>query len=301
MFMSEAIIDAVRSRYGAVATSGLSSEQDGVRAVAEAFGYSHEELASIPAGANLGLSCGNPIALAGLREGETVVDLGSGGGLDVFLAASKVGPLGRAIGIDMTPEMIELARRNAAKLEGGASNVVFYQATIDQLPLGADTVDCVISNCVINLAPNKKAVFREIARVLKPGGRLAVSDIALKRPLPPEVREDVPAYVGCIAGAITVEEYRQGLLEVGFGQVMIVDSGADLNAYAQVEGQAGCCSPAMGGTAESETRSLPLANVGSCCGDGAGGELHGGLKELLARFNVNDYAASVKVFAVKPK
>jgi len=243
--MSEAIIDAVRSRYGAVAKSGLSSEQDGVRAVAEAFGYSQEELASIPAGANPGLSCGNPIALAGLREGETVVDLGSGGGLDVFLAASKVGPTGRAVGIDMTPEMIELARRNAAKLEGAVSNVEFYQATIDELPLCDGTVDCVISNCVINLAPDKKGVFREVARVLKPGGRLAVSDIALKRPLPPEVLDNVPAYVACIAGAITAEEYRQGLLEAGFGEVMIVDSGADLNAYAQVDGQAGCCSPAM--------------------------------------------------------
>jgi len=300
--MSESIIDAVRSRYGAVATSGLSSEQDGVRAVAEAFGYSQEELASIPAGANLGLSCGNPTALAGLREGETVVDLGSGGGLDVFLAASKVGPTGRAVGIDMTPEMIELARRNAAKLEGAASNVEFYQAIIDELPLSDGTVDCVISNCVINLAPDKKAVFREVARVLKPGGRLAVSDIALKRPLPPEVLDNVPAYVACIAGAITAEEYRQGLLEAGFGEVMIVDSGADLNAYAQVDGQAGCCSPAMDETVKSETRTLPLANAGaSCCGNGASGELSGGLKDLLARFNVNDYAASVKVFAVKPR
>jgi SAM-dependent methyltransferase len=299
--MSEAIIDAVRSRYGAAATSGLSSELDGVRAVAEAFGYSQEELASIPAGANLGLSCGNPIALAGLREGETVVDLGSGGGLDVFLAASKVGPTGRAVGIDMTPEMIELARRNAEKIEGGASNVEFYQATIDKLPLSDGAVDCVISNCVINLALDKNAVFREISRVLKPGGRLAVSDIALKQPLPPEVRDDVPAYVGCVAGAITLEEYRQGLREAGFGEVMIVDSGADLNAYAQVDGQAGYCSPAVDETAKSETQSLPLANAGSCCGNSLGGELHGGLKELFARFNVNDYAASVKVFAVKPR
>lgn len=297
--MSEVIIDAVRSRYGAVATSGLSSDQGGVQAVAEAFGYTREELASILAGANLGISCGNPIALARLREGETVVDLGSGGGLDVFLAASKVGPLGRAIGIDMTPEMIELARRNAAKLEGGASNVEFYQATIDKLPLSDGAVDCVISNCVLNLAPDKKAVFREVARVLKPGGRLAVSDIALKHPLPPEVRDDVPAYVACIAGAITAEEYRQGLIEAGFGEVLIVDSGADLNAYAQVEGQAGCCPPAMDESAGSKIQSLPPANAGSCCGDGAGGELHGGLKDLLARFNVNDYAASVKVFAVK--
>ncbi len=299
--MSEAIIDAVRSRYGAVATSGLSNEQGGVRAVAEAFGYTAEELAAIPAGANMGLSCGNPTAIAHLHEGETVVDLGSGGGLDVFLAATKVGPLGRAIGIDMTPEMIELARRNAEKLEGGASNIEFHLATIDNIPLSDSTVDCVISNCVINLAPDKRAVFHEIARVLKPGGRLAVSDIALKRPLPPEISGDISAYVGCIAGAVTMDEYRQGLLEAGFREVMIVDSGADLNAYAQVEGRAGCCSPAMDETAMAETNSLPLANVGSCCGPNAKVESRGGLKDLLARFNVNDYAASVKVFAVKSR
>lgn len=299
--MSETIIDAVRSRYGAVAVSGRSSERDGVRAVAEAFGYTPEELASIPAGANMGLSCGNPTATAHLREGETVVDLGSGGGLDIFLAAAKVGPSGRAIGIDMTPEMIELARRNAARLEGGAQNIEFHQATIDQLPLGAGTVDCVISNCVINLAPDKKAVFREIARVLKPGGRLAVSDIALKQSLPPEVSGDVLAYVGCIAGAITLEEYRQGLVEAGFSEVMILDSGADLNAYAKVENQSGCCSPAMSATSNSGDQTLPIAIASSCCDASAEEEPQGSLKDLLARYNVNEYAASVKVFAVKPK
>ncbi len=191
--------------------------------------------------------------MARLREGETVVDLGSGGGLDVFLAAAKVGPSGRAIGIDMTPKMIELARRNAAKLEGGGKNVEFHLATIDDLPFGDGAVDCVISNCVINLAPDKKAVFREIARVLKPGGRLAVSDIALNRPLPPEVLGDVFAYVGCIAG----EEYRQGLVEAGFSDVMIVDSGADLNTYAKVENQSSCCSPAMSETSKPGAQNLP--------------------------------------------
>lgn len=299
--MSEVIIEAIRSRYGAVAKSGLSSEHEGVRAVAEAFGYTPEELASIPAGANMGLSCGNPTATARLREGETVVDLGSGGGLDVFLAAAKVGPSGRAIGIDMTSEMIELARSNVAKLEGGAANIEFHQAAIDKLPLDDATVDCVISNCVINLAPDKKAVFREIARVLKPGGRLAVSDIALKRMLSPEVSGDVLAYVGCVAGAITLEEYRQGLIEAGFSEVMVVDSGADLNAYAKVENQVGCCSPAMSESAGSEAQSLPIANASSCCGASAEGASHGGLKDLLARYNFNDYAASVKVFAVKPQ
>ena len=144
----------------------------GVQAVAEAFGYTPEQLASIPAEANMGLSCGNPTAFASLKPGETVVDLGCGGGLDVFLAAKRVGPTGKAIGIDMTPEMLELARRNAAKADGGKplANVEFHQATIDRLPLPDASVDCVISNCVINLAPDKQAVFREIARVLKPGG-----------------------------------------------------------------------------------------------------------------------------------
>src|SRR6266498_2784934 len=243
--MSESIVEAVRSRYGAVAMSNLSSQHTGVRAVAEAFGYSPEELASIPAEANMGLSCGNPTATANLRTGETVVDLGSGGGLDVFLAAAKVGPTGRAIGIDMTPEMVELAQRNAARGSEGQpyTNVEFHLATIDNLPLGDNSVDCVISNCVINLAADKPAVFREIARVLKPGGRLAVSDIALKRELPAELASDVMAYVGCIAGAIPIPDYRQGLLDAGFSQVEVVDSRTDLNAYAKLETQSGCCSP----------------------------------------------------------
>jgi arsenite methyltransferase len=280
------IEQAVQSKYGAVATSGLSSDHAGVKAVAEAFGYSADELASIPAEANMGLSCGNPTAFASLRAGETVVDLGCGGGLDVFLAAAKVGPAGRAIGIDMTTEMLALARANAAR--AGLSNVEFHQATIDKLPLSDASADCIISNCVINLAIDKRAVFREIARVLKPGSRLAASDIALKQPLPLEVGNDLMAYVGCIAGAISIDDYRTGLIAAGFSHVQIIDSGADLNAYAKVENQSGCCSPAM-----TDDR-LPLVSCGSS-------ELHGRLADLLARYNVNDYAASVKVFAVKPK
>jgi len=300
--MSETITDAVRARYAEVAESGLSNEQGGVRAVAEAFGYTPEELASIPAEANMGLSCGNPTAIANLRPGETVVDLGSGGGLDVFLAAAKVGLTGRVIGIDMTPEMIELARRNATKQAGGAANVEFHLATIDRLPLADETVDCVISNCVINLAPDKRAVFREVARVLKPGGRLAVSDIALKQPLPAEISNDVLAYVGCIAGAISLANYRQGLLDAGFSDVMIVDSGADLNAYAKVENQAACCSPAE--EKRNVASSLPVAIESGCCAtapsDNLARRLQGDFRDLLSRYNVNEYAASVKVFAIKP-
>jgi protein-tyrosine-phosphatase/SAM-dependent methyltransferase len=293
---SQSIKQAVREKYGAVAKSGLSTEHSGVRAVAEAFGYSPEELASIPSGANMGLSCGNPTATANLRPGEVVVDLGCGGGLDVFLAASRVGPGGKAIGIDMTTEMLELARKNAAQGGDGqpVRNVEFHQATIDKLPLPDASVDCVISNCVINLAPDKPAVFREVARVLKPGGRLAVSDIALKKQLPAEVGQDLMAYVGCIAGAILIEDYRRGLHEAGFAAVELIDTGADLNAYAKVENQGGCCSPTASG--------LPVVESGCCAPQGTAGDtLHSRLLDLLTRHNVNDYAASVRVFALKPK
>src|SRR5258707_8322511 len=208
------ILESVRSKYGAVAESTLSSNDAGVKAVAEAFGYSAEELTSIPAEANMGLSCGNPTATAHLKAGEIVVDLGSGGGLDVFLASRMVGPEGRAIGIDMTPAMIERARANAAA--GGYTKVEFHLSTIATIPLPGASVDCVISNCVLNLAPDKPAVFREIARVLKPGGRLAVSDIALKQELPEAVANSLAAYVGCIAGAISIDTYRDELLRAGF-------------------------------------------------------------------------------------
>ena len=312
--MSHVIEEAVRSRYGAVAISNLSSDHDGVRAVAEAFGYSPQELTSIPAEANMGLSCGNPTAMANLREGETVVDLGSGGGLDVFLAAAKVGPTGRAIGIDMTPEMIELARRNAARGNEGRpyTNVEFHLATIDKLPLPDNSVDCVISNCVINLATDKPAVFREIARVLKPGGRLAVSDIALKQALPKEISEDIFAYVGCISGAILIDDYRRQLIDAGFSNVQVIDSKADLNAYAKIENQSGCCSPApaqiesqtgCGAPAVAMTEPQAAATVASCCAPSeitsTDAKLFEKFTDLLSRYNVNEYAASVKVYAVK--
>jgi arsenite methyltransferase len=286
----------VKSKYGAVAKSGLSSEHSGVRAVAEAFGYTPQELASIPAEANMGLSCGNPTATANLKPGEVVVDLGCGGGLDVLLAAAKVGSSGKAIGIDMTEEMLELARANAAKQ--GVQNVEFHLATIDQLPLPDAAVDCVISNCVINLAPDKPAVFREVARVLKPGGRVAVSDIALKKPLPEELGDDLMAYVGCIAGAIFIDEYRQGLVDAGFAQVEVVDTGTDLNAYAQVENQGGCCSPAM--AEMPNPGELAVMDSGCCSMPAADDALHARLLDLLTRYDVNEYAASVRVYAVKP-
>src|ERR1700761_4738013 len=284
--MADQIVDSVKSKYGAVAESSLSNNHAGVQAVAEAFGYTAEELTSIPADANMGLSCGNPTATAHLRPGEVVVDLGSGGGLDVLLASSMVGPAGRAIGIDMTPSMIERARANAAS--GGYTNVDFYLAMIDKIPLPDASVDCVISNCVLNLAPDKPAVFREIARILRPGGRLAVSDIALKQELPEDIAKSMAAYVGCIAGAIQIADYKEGLLAAGFEHVEIVDSGSDLNAYAKVENQAGCCSPTMG------------ESTGCCSPVGAEPSVHEELTDLLAKADVNSAAASVKVYAIKP-
>lgn len=293
--MTNQILDSVKSKYGAVAESSLSTEDAGVKAVAEAFGYTPEELTSIPAEANMGLSCGNPTATAHIRPGEVVVDLGSGGGLDVFLASKMVGREGRAIGIDMTPAMIERARTNAEA--GGYTNVEFHQSTIDQIPLPDASVDCVISNCVLNLAPDKPAVFREIARVLKPGGRVAVSDIALKHELPEAIANSMAAYVGCIAGAIRIDDYRAGLLEAGFEHVEIVDSGADLNAYAKVENQAGCCSPKM----ESSDPFQVIEE--SCCSPAISDapSLHDELKTLLSQYDINAAAASVKVYAIKPK
>ena len=286
--MSETLKTAVRSLYGATARGASSAQRDGAARVAAAFGYSPEELAALPEGANLGLSCGNPTATAKLREGETVLDLGSGGGLDVFLAAKAVGPTGRAIGLDMTQDMIDLARRNAEK--GGHGNAEFVLGDIEDMPIETGTVDCIVSNCVLNLCPDKGAAFAEMARVLKPGGRLAISDIALKQDLPPALKESVAAYVGCIAGAISTDAFTKGLLAAGFSDVTITEDGSDLNAYGEVEGQSACCSPAA----------APEAS--SCCGPAADqGDAHDALRETMAAYDLNDYAASVKVFAVKPR
>jgi arsenite methyltransferase len=189
--------------------------------VAKSVGYSDVELATLPPGAEMGLSCGNPTAIAELKPGETVLDLGSGGGLDVFLAAQKVGPTGRAIGVDMTPSMVEKARRNGLEFTGrtGLDNVDFRLGEIEHVPVESGTVDVVLSNCVINLSPDKQQVWNEVARVLKPGGRVAVSDIALLRPLPPVLAESVAALTGCVAGAVLVEETRLMIERAGFSQI----------------------------------------------------------------------------------
>jgi SAM-dependent methyltransferase len=191
--------------------------------LARELGYTVEELKALPDGANMGLSCGNPAALAALKPGETVLDLGSGGGFDVFIAGRKVGATGRAIGVDMTPEMLGKARQNIAhyRQETGLDNVQFRLGEIEHLPVADQSVDAIISNCVINLSPDKAQVWREMARVLKPGGRVAVSDMALLKPLPAEVLKMVEALVGCVAGAVLVAETGRMAQAAGLADIVL--------------------------------------------------------------------------------
>ena len=219
----------VRDRYGKIAQSkgtccapaaSCCGPQSKAESIGMAIGYSEEELKSIPDDANLGLGCGNPTALASLKEGDVVLDLGSGGGMDCFLAAGKVGKEGKVIGVDMTPEMVGLARKNAAN--GNYTNVEFRLGEVENLPVADNTVDVVISNCAINLSPDKRRVFREVSRVLKPGGRLMISDIVLLKPLPDGVRESIYAYVGCVAGALLKDDYISAISTAGFEGVTVI-------------------------------------------------------------------------------
>lgn len=221
------IKDIVREKYGTIAAASGSCCPSAtccggpavVTEIGKKIGYADSDLSAAPEGANLGLGCGNPIALASLSEGEAVLDLGSGAGFDCFLAAGRVGPTGRVIGVDMTPEMIERARENARK--DGIDNVEFRLGDIERLPVEDGSVDVIISNCVINLAPDKDRVFREAFRVLKPAGRLMVSDIVLTRPLPDAVRNSVAAYIGCVAGASLKEDYLDAMRQAGFEDVTV--------------------------------------------------------------------------------
>jgi len=216
----EGIVRQVRDRYGRIARGDESGCCGAApTTVSCGIGYATTDLDNAPEAANLGLGCGAPISYLTLRPGETVLDLGSGGGLDVFLAARQVGPQGRVIGVDMTPEMIELATDNARR--AGLGHVEFRLGRLEQLPVEPATIDAVTSNCVINLVPDKRAVFREIARVLRPGGRLAISDIVLDGDLPDAVAKSVLAYVGCVAGAMRREAYFALLEEVGLGDLTI--------------------------------------------------------------------------------
>jgi ubiquinone/menaquinone biosynthesis C-methylase UbiE len=224
---AESVVNKVRERYATFAVAGSSccgpaptSCCGSTQTVAQSLGYASIDLDLLPEGANLGLGCGAPLQHLELAAGETVVDLGSGAGIDALIAARAVGPQGRVIGVDMTPEMLAAARANAQK--AGFDHVEFREGRLERLPVDDATVDAVTSNCVINLVPDKRAVFAEIARILRPGGRLVVSDIVLERELPAIVRDNVIAYVGCIAGAELRQDYFEMLAEAGLGDVEIL-------------------------------------------------------------------------------
>jgi ubiquinone/menaquinone biosynthesis C-methylase UbiE len=227
---SKRIKKVVREGYAKIAEQGSSccgsvnsccGGVDVAQDISRKIGYTEEELKNAPEGANLGLGCGNPVALASLKEGETVLDLGSGAGFDSFLAAQKVGDKGRVIGVDMTPEMIKKAKENAKK--GNYRNVEFRLGEIENLPLADASVDVIISNCVINLSPDKEKVFRESFRVLTLGGRLMISDIVLLRELPDYIRKSIEAYIGCLSGAIMKDEYVAMIEKAGFQNVKVIN------------------------------------------------------------------------------
>ncbi|KAH6895006.1 arsenite S-adenosylmethyltransferase [Coprinopsis sp. MPI-PUGE-AT-0042] len=276
---------AVTHAYGTWAQNA-GSNQAYADAVAAAFGYTAEDLRAIPAEANLGLSCGNPTATANIKEGERILDLGSGGGIDVLLAASKVGPKGQAIGLDGSSHMVDLSRRNAYSRGFKPPQVAFVLATLDKdLPIESNSIDCVISNCVINLLSptGKKAIFQEVARVLKPGGRVVIDDLVAKKPLPDKLRNDLNAFVSCIAGALTEDEYRSLLAEAGFQDPLIVDKKADVNAYWQEDSQpsnSGCCKPDS-----NPTESQPQT----------------GQRLQKPDVDVNEWIGSYQIYALKPK
>ncbi len=230
MVKKEDIKKEVRKGYAKIAKQGSSccaptqsccGSVDSGQDISKKIGYTDEELSAVPEGANLGLGCGNPVALASLKEGEVVLDLGSGAGFDCFLAARKVGKNGKVIGVDMTPEMIEKARENARK--SGYENVEFRPGEIENLPVADNFCDIVISNCVINLSPDKEKVFKEAYRVLKPGGRLMISDLVLLKELPDFIKNTIEAYIGCLSGAILKEDYLQIIKKTGFENVEIIE------------------------------------------------------------------------------
>ena len=238
MGTNEAKLDSVRQmvrqRYGQIAASGdgcgcistccgtsqeTSAKKRDVEAASQALGYSAQETDAVPEGANLGLGCGNPVAIASLKPGQTVLDLGSGAGFDAFLAAKAVGPAGHVIGVDMTPEMVSKARQNKGK--GDYENTEFRLGEIESLPVADDSVDVILSNCVINLSPDKARVFREAFRVLKAGGRLAISDIVATQSIPENLRKDMELYAGCVAGTAPVDDVKAMLLAAGFAEVRV--------------------------------------------------------------------------------
>lgn len=316
------IQEEISAKYGAIAKSGSGTDGSAMK-IAKAFGYTDEDLAKVPEGANLGLGCGNPVALANVREGETIVDLGCGGGIDVLSAAHKVGPNGVAIGIDMNKDMLQRASTNAAKV--GITNVRFIECPVTKLTLRDGAADCIVSNCVINLVPSeeKQLAFDEMYRVLKPGGRVAISDILARKQFPESMAKSIALHVGCMAGASQVSEYETYLANSGFEDIRIVDSKSDLNTYMAVaqegkgccdtsetpETTSQCCQPAE---ADSDKCCVPEKKEGCCpdkegCCEGEPGTSESGISKLakeMARdmgdVDWNEWVGSFQVYALKP-
>lgn len=237
----EEIRKFVKKRYGKMAKAGVSCCQpceceSSLRELGKRIGYSEEDLRNVPEASNMGLGCGNPVALAALKEGETVLDLGSGGGIDVFLAAKRVGDKGKVIGVDMTKEMIEKAKSTAQKY--GYTNVEFRLGEIENLPVENNSVDVIISNCVINLSVDKEKVFSEAYRVLKPGGKIMISDLVTEGELPEKIKKSFDAWAGCIAGALEKNEYLDTIRKVGFTNVKVAsESSYDIDISEELKGK----------------------------------------------------------------
>ncbi|KAF2266935.1 ubiE/COQ5 methyltransferase [Lojkania enalia] len=278
---SSQIYQEVSKHYSSIANAAENAEYS--RKVAVAFGYSEEELAAIPRDANLGVSCGNPVALANLKEGETIIDLGSGAGFDVFLAAKRVGPTGKAIGVDMNRDMLTRANRNLDR--STLTNISFVESQITSIALKGQIANCIISNCVINLVPQeqKHRVFEEMFRLLKPGGRVAISDILAKMSLPDDLTKNLAAYVGCISGASEVAEYEKWLHDAGFVGIKIVDTGADLNVYRTADKPEIACCAGQTSPAKDEKVASPCSTA-----------------DVYADMDLNQWAGSYKIFALKP-
>ncbi|KAJ7218651.1 S-adenosyl-L-methionine-dependent methyltransferase [Mycena pura] len=277
-YTDEFLVERVNQAYSSIAKAGAAPTY--ASEVAQSFGYTREQLESIPKDSHMGLGCGNPTVTATLKPGETVLDLGSGGGIDIFLAASKVGLEGKAIGLDMSADMIKRARANAAGRGLFPPNVCFVQCSLtDTLPIESNSIDCVLSNCVINLLPQsgKNHIFKEIYRVLKPGGRLVLDDILAKGELPSLIRDNVKHYISCIGGAIQMHEYNELMKSAGFKDSVFVDGLADLNIYLTA----------------ADAGPAPAACCGSC-------PTNTEAAVESADIDLNEWAASYQIYAMKP-